>query len=369
MTKTPDVLARARAWTYHRQRLGRAAASADEALRDVVAVYSFHPTAPLALLARTKRFDAKDLAAMEEQKQALRLPAMRRSIFLVPAENAARLFTTGHDPVERHQRNLTWAGLDWDEYARLKEAVLAFAREPVDAKVLQAAIPTSGKLMTAVRIMCYEGLMLRVGGSSLRKGDFDYVATDAWLGKPLDQPDPDAALAWLAGEYLRGYGPARVADFAWWTGTNKRRATAAMATVETVDVGDGLLLPADQEADFAAVEPLDPDAIDVLPKWDAYTMGHAPDGRRRFVNEEHRPLAYSAGGGGTLPGDGFPLVLRGGRAVARWSHAFTGNRMEVVVTPFEPRALPKRLIEHAFDAAGELLSATSIEVTVEAPAG
>ena len=103
-------------------------------------------------------------------------------------------------------------------------------------------------------------------------------------------------------------------------GVSRRRAADALKTVETVDLGDGLLLPARDEDAFRATEPLDPDAIAILPKWDAYTMGHAPDGRTRFVAEVHRPLAYSQGGGGTLPGDGFPLILRGGVAVARWGH-------------------------------------------------
>ena len=38
---------------------------------------------------------------------------------------------------------------------------------------------------------------------------------------------------------------------------------------------------AEQLEDFHRTEPLDPEAVDVVPKWDAYTMGYAPDGRHR----------------------------------------------------------------------------------------
>lgn len=43
--------------------------------------------------------------------------------------------------------------------------------------------------------------------------------------------------------------------------------------------------------------------------------------------------------GGTLPGDGFPLLLRGGRAVARWGHEFAGQRLLIEVAPFAGEAL------------------------------
>ncbi len=90
-------------------------------------------------------------------------------------------------------------------------------------------------------------------------------------------------------------------------------------------------------------------------------MGHAPDGRQRLVDDAYLGLAYSKGGGGTLAGDGLPLVLRGGRAVASWSHRFDGNRMRVKVTPFEPGALSHSLYERAFDDAAQLLGATAVE--------
>ena len=42
-----------RAFTYERQRLGRAAPDAPTALRAIVGVYSAHPSAPLSLRARS----------------------------------------------------------------------------------------------------------------------------------------------------------------------------------------------------------------------------------------------------------------------------------------------------------------------------
>jgi hypothetical protein len=222
--------------------------------------------------------------------------------------------------------------------------------------------------MTAVRMMTYEGLVLRLG-TSLRADSPRYVAAEAWLGQSLAEADPDESLRWLAETYLRAYGPARVEDLAWWSGAPRGRARAALAGIGLVDVGGGLMLPADQEAAFARVAPPDAEAIDLLPKWDAYTMGYAPDGRQRLVDDAHLGRAYSTartGGAGGTSGDGLPLVLRGGRAVASWSHRFQGDRMLVTVAPFPSEPLAPAVCEGAYVEVGRLLGASAVAVTLAA---
>ncbi|MCC6174293.1 MAG: winged helix DNA-binding domain-containing protein [Chloroflexi bacterium] len=360
---SPDLTARLRAWSYRRQLLGRTASDPQEALRRVVGVYSSHPTAPLALASRVDGLDAVRFADLERARAAIRLPAMRLSIFLLPTETAPYIFAATRQPLQKRVKNLQYAGLDWDEYARLKPLILRQAQEPATAASLQWAVATDGRLMTAVRFMSYEGLLLRLG-TSLRADSLRYVATDSWLGHPLEDADPIAALAWLADAYLRGYGPARVADFAWWAGVARRNAAAALRRDGIVDVGSGLFLPEDQRDAFEQAEPLDPDAVNVLPKWDPYTMGYALDGRQRLIDDVHLDQIYGLGKfrTGATSGDGSPLVLRGGRAVALWSHRFEKDRLLVRVSPFQPHTLPRRLYERAFEEAARLLGASGVDV-------
>ncbi len=365
---------RIRAWTYGRQRLDGSAPTIEQALRDVTAVYSTQPTAPLALLARCRTMTRADLGNLDTARAVVRLAGMRGTIFLMPRDTAPAIVGATAVPlggIEKQGRRLAYAGVDLDGYARLKAQILEIAREPVTPEELKAALgnnlPPDVKLMSIVRLIALENLILRLTlDGSLRTSDMRYVATESWLGERIQPADPAAGLAFLARSYLDSYGPARVEDFAWWVGISRRRAAAALHTVDTIDLGDGLLLPARHEGAFLATLPLDPDAIAILPKWDAYTMGHAPDGRARFVAEAHRPLAYSQGGGGTLPGDGFPLILRGGVAVARWGHKLAGKAMQVTVMPFGPRLLPKRLLDGAFDPIARLLEAVELDVTCEA---
>jgi winged helix DNA-binding protein len=355
VTESPDMTRRLRAWSYLHQRLGRAASESAKALRDVVAVYSSHPTAPLSLSSRSKSFGAGRLSEMEQRREVLRIPAMRQSIFLVPAETAPRIFAATRLPKEKHARRLRYADLDWDGYARLKQRVLEYTQTPIAASPLRKALPADESLMMGVRVMASEGLVLRLG-ASLRADNLRYVATEAWLGHPLEEADPQQSLKWLAEEYMRAYGPARVEDFAWWSGVSRRTASSALGEARVVDIGDGLLLPSDQRAAFERIEPLGPEIVDLLPKWDSYTMGHAPDGRQRLVDDEHVGSAYATSG------DGLPLVLRGGRAVATWSHRFASNLMRVRVIPFERGTFPSELYERTFDEVGRLMGATDVEV-------
>ena len=166
--------------------------------------------------------------------------------------------------------------------------------------------------------MRYEDKLLTLPGKSLLSSPHSHVATSAWFGGPLEEEDPAAAFAWLAGEYLRAFGPARVADFAWWTGATKRAAERAVAANETVDVGGGLLLRVDDERGFAATERLGR-KVTLLPKWDPYTMGYAPDGRRPFVHPDVQRVVYTPIGPG-LTGDANPVVLVDGEVVATWTY-------------------------------------------------
>jgi hypothetical protein len=356
------------AWSHTRQGLGHGHRDALTALRAVVGVYSSHPTAPLALAARCKRLDGEAFASLEADRKAVRIVGMRGSAFLVPTEVADDIIVATRRANGIQPSALRARGLDPAAYAALKPRILDAATEPLTPAELRRALGAAHddqRPYMAMRLMAREGSVIRVGTGRMRTDDLRWVATAAWLGRPLgaEQADPEAALGRLAAAYLDAYGPARPIDFAWWAGVARARASAAVASVATVDVGGGLLLPAALEGAWRRTKPVDADAVDVLPKWDAYMMGYAPDGRTRFVDDAHLPLAYSTAATriGATAGDGLPLILRGGRAVATWTHRLDRDEMAVTVTPFsEAAAEARRLLEAAepeFEAIGRLFEA------------
>lgn len=315
-----DLVERLRAWSHARQRLGRTARGAGEALRAVVAVYATHPTAPLALWARARSLTPAGYRRLDRDRRALRIPGMRGTVFLAPRDAAARIFTAVRPPRARVLRSLKRHALSTDEYERVASRVLAAARVPMRADDLRGPAEFEGPALgTVLRCLRYEGRLLALAGEPMTSSPHRYVTTEAWAPDGLDTGDPGEALGWLAGAYLQAYGPARVEDVAWWAGVGKRAAAEAVASHDTVDVGDGFLLPSSQEAAFAQVRK-PRGAVDLLPRWDAYTMGHAPDGRARFVHPDVQRRVYEPIGVG-LPGDGNPVVLVDGEAVATWTYS------------------------------------------------
>ena len=342
-----------------------------EALRNVLAVYSAHPTAPLSLLARSAPFAPADFGELERTRQAVRVAGMRGSGFLAPAEAAGRMFAATRWTRAQIASRLRALGLDARRYAAMKPRILEAAREPITPRELQRALGTDGSAVLAMRTMAREGLILRVGWDDRVRSDaLRWVATRSWLGHALDESDADAARAWLAPAYLRAFGPARVDDVAWWIGISRGAAHAALEGAALAEVEDGLLLPSELVEAYRSSPASAPDSVDVLPKWDPYTMAYAPDGRGRLVADAHLPYAYSTAGNrvGATTGDGLPLILVGGRAVASWEHRLDGRRMRVTLRPFAPRLLPAAgVLEEAFGQIAELFGVQIELVTFSPP--
>jgi hypothetical protein len=324
--------AQARSFTYARQRLGRAAPDAAHALADVIGVYSSHPTAPLSLHARAAAMDAADFAALD----ALRLPAMRASIFLLPRPTAHLAFRALPEPAARSRARLKTFGLTEESYAALREKLLAAAREPrTQAELVDAVGAGAEQVKGASAMLTRTGELVRVGAAGLRSNQLRYMAASV--------PDADAgeALAWLVGAYLRAFGPVRREDAIWWTGAAAKRVDAALAAHDTADVGDRLLLHT-TDVDAFGDAPA-PSGVDLLPKWDPYTMGHAPDGRARFADPAVVERCYD------FRGDGMPVVLVDGAAAGTWKLA-TGRAVNV---EFDLWERPGKALSAALDARAE----------------
>jgi len=328
-------------------------------LRAVVGVYSAHPSAPLSLRARSRSFDAETFRTLDAERRALRLPAMRGAIHLLPRASAHLAFRAVPEPPSGLRQRLRYFSIPEERYAGLCEAVLAAATEPMTARELGRELREragyDGSPTPVLAGMAREGVLLRVGADGLGSNALRYVAAHDWLGGGLPHADADGALAWLAGEYLRAFGPARPEDFRWWAGVSKGRAVAALGTVETVEPEAGYLLRAEDREAFGAAEAPDPDAVDLLPKWDCYTMGYAPNGRGRFVRPEAQDRVY------TPAGDGLGVVLVGGAAAGAWEARFSGRVMQVRLDMFErPGATLKGAIEDGFGEVAVLLGAQDL---------
>ena len=94
-------------------------------------------------------------------------------------------------------------------------------------------------------------------------------------------------------------------------GTSAALPKAALPAHDTEELDGGLLI---RTADLEPFEKARPPkgAVDLLPKWDAYTMGYAPGGRDRFAHPDVVKQCYD------FRGDGRPVILIDGQAAGTW---------------------------------------------------
>lgn len=157
-----------------------------------------------------------------------------------------------------------------------------------------------------------------------REGEVQFVRTADWLDLPglADRPasglEPDDALAVLLERYLRAYSPARLQDFAHWSGVTVRRAREALARLGgRVIVRDGWLVREDEEAEpreqgqsqDGDQPPADAGVVRLLPKFDAYLLAHA---EKFYLDEAHYKAVFRPAA------DVAAVILSGGRVIGTW---------------------------------------------------
>jgi hypothetical protein len=252
---------------------------------------------------------------------------------------------------------LSRSNISEKQYAALSEQILGFCTQPMDLDAIRGRLTRAPAALNYVlQTMCAEGSLLRIKAPTIRSNELTYCATAAWLGAQLQAVDPSEALVWLAGDYLSGYGPVSVEDFAWWTGAQSKLAAEALRAHDPVDVGDGLLLHARDVRAFDGTR-ANLGRVSLLPKWDCYTMGYAPPSRARFADPSIQPLVYEAGG------DAGPMVLVEGEVQGTWKHRLTGDRISIQIAMFEqPSARLAGALEAEIALVAGFLEASKVKV-------
>ena len=354
-----------RHWSYQRHCLGKQGSDLSEVLQTVIGVYSAHPSGPLSLYARVKNFTEAAFYQLDAQQLAYRMPCMRLSAYMLPRETAHLIFAATIEPASTGvwEKRYSQKGreIPVEFYDGWKREILDLLSQPLTAKEIKAVckVPDE-KLKFVLNRMAFEGYLLRVGAKNLRSNIISYVAADAW-GVKLGQVEMPEAQAWLAGAYLKAFGPARIKDFQWWAGIKVGEAKDAMASQETLDLGEGYLILKEDTAKFEAFKVSSNDNLDILPQWDCYTMGYAPDGRDRFIHSDMLERLY--GKLGATGGNALGAVMLNGLVEGVWTSRFKGAKMEITLDLFEkPSASTDRKIEASFLEVGSLMKARQIEI-------
>ncbi len=347
--------------------LGGRAATIDAAVRAAGGIYGANPTAHRSLAARVDGYAPAALTRAETEDRSLaRVPAMRGSVYLLPAD----LVPAGLTLSQRKDMRWYTGGLGLDEaaYVALADAIeqaAAVGRGRTTAEIrtaLGSRAPASLVLTAVVRRMGSEGRVVRAGvAGGIGSQAWRYVRGRDWLpALAAGLPDRATALRALVPLWLAANGPLAPADLGWWASLPVGEAAGVLDAIGAIPVAvDGLAadlraLPADVAVLVEAAGPLaDPDEVHLLPYWDAWLM--ASRDRARYLAPGHAPFVVDRDGNVTN------VTLRGGRVVGTWD--LDGERL--LHADFEP--LPEAVIMEAAQAQAQVAPIRDLAPAVARP--
>jgi hypothetical protein len=336
-----------RARLVARHHLAKPARTAVEATRALVVLHATDPsTVYLSLAARLHRPVVAEIEAdLYEERSLVRMLGMRRTMFVVPAEDVAVVQGAAADalvPTERRrtvqlleQGGVTDDGAGW--FTRVSQATLAAldARGEATAAELARDVPELQTKISVNEGKAYAGtigmssrvlLNLATEGRIVRgrplgtwiSSQYRWAPIDRWLPDRPAPLAPDVARAALARRWLARFGPAPVADLRWWTGWTAGQTRQALEAVQPVEIDldgtTGVALAGDDvpEPKGRKGKP----AIALLPALDPTTMGWA---ERGWYLGDHKAALFDRNG------NAGPTVWCDGRIVGGWAQRTSGE--------------------------------------------
>jgi hypothetical protein len=308
--------------------LERVAMPALDVVEHLVGMQAQEPQDPyLGLWSRIARFDPHELSTAIEQRAAARIVAMRGTVHLFTAADAAALRPFAQPVLDRE--------LELPMYRKVLEGVdvgpiVAAAREllaagPRSTKALRTELGARFPAVdpSVLPYVCRNRLALvQVPPRGLwrRGGQVTYSPVEEWLGRPPTAPD----VASVVRRYLAAFGPATNADITTWSRLQSmREITEGMRpTLRTYRDERGREL-----FDLPDAELTDPDRpapVRLLPEYDNALLAHAD--RDRFF-----PSADAKRRLGSVERTVSGTVLHDGVVVATWRIDRTAEEPAMVV--------------------------------------
>lgn len=346
------------------------AGSAEQAARAVLALHATDPaTVYLSVLARCPQLTLDDVAReLYDEHRLVRMMAMRRTLFVVPADLAAvvhravsldvaatarrrllsQLRTLPTDPVLPDDLDGWLADAEAGVVAAIERLGVASGAQlsAAEPRLRTALLPTTSKAYDVRRTITTQVLVLLGAEGRLVRGrpmgswtsrQHTWEPARAWWPGGLEPVEPAQARVRLVEQYLRRFGPATEADVVWWTGWAQGTTRKALAALPTVEHAGGRVLADD-------AEPVDEPApaATLLPALDATPMGWKA--REWFLPPDSRELYDAYGNLG-------PTVWWGGQVVGGWAVRRDGSIATSLLVDVGSEA------ERAVAAAAEALTA------------
>jgi len=342
--------------------------------------------AQISLWSRLRNLQIKHIEDAMDERTLVKAACMRRTLFLVPAEELA-VFVRGSG--RRAEKEITWAlkkGVPERTIEKVIDKTLGIMDEPltrseiaeracralgVQTKAVKGggwgnqneipAVPVGDLTYPVVSLLNVVAARGIVCYAAYRGNEPTFVRADAWIPNWHDVPQEQAE-SLILHKYLRSYGPATPADFAMWCGISQTEARETWAreqdnlTTVNVDGWEATILRDDLNA--LTKTRFDRPSVCLLPYFDSFLIGHR--NRDHLAAATHRPKIYRPQGWVS------PVVLVDGRVVAVWKHTQEKDHLLVTVTKFESLSggVKDRIHEEVQDLS-RFLGVPNVDVKVE----
>lgn len=310
------------------------------AITALTALHATEPATPhLSLLARVRELCVDDVeAALYDQRSALKLMAMRRTLWVVNRELVpAVVGSAGRRVADTERKRLLKdaaatsdaLGDGWiDEAVAAIEACLSDGE--LSTRELREMLPEHGGTVVAaggtkwqvdtpimarlMTVLAADGTVVRAhNGGHWRLSRPRFTTMTNWLGEPLASLEPHDGYVEVIRSWLRTFGPGTDTDLVWWLGSTKAAVRTAITELDIVEVrldngGVGWMLSDDVD-ELTRPPDIEP-WVALLPTLDPTTMGWRE--RAFYLDPAHTPHLFDRNG------NGGSTVWVDGRIVGCW---------------------------------------------------
>ena len=282
-------------------------------VEDIAGLNSITATTPyLSLFNRIEDFKKSMLyEEMYEKRRLYRLRLMRSTLFIVTRSFLPIAYSA---TIDRTQKRLArfrkYYELSEKEFEELRHQIIkVLGKGERTAVEIRKELSRDISVSLMLRLLMEDVPLLRGRPLGTWRGEqFRYSLLPENVELRMNK---QRAKALLVEKFLESFGPATRKDIAWWSGFSEKEAKKTLEEIETIDIGEGLLLlakEAEKLESFTAAE----ESLLLLPAFDQYVITHKYSMCPRFVNQEYLKNIYNEYGELHNP------IIRNGRIIGRW---------------------------------------------------
>ncbi len=280
------------------------------------------PTPYLSLLARTNSFTIENLQEELYQKKSLaKVTYVRKTMFIIP-EN---MLPIAMSAVQRNTNLLTdqhlkYLQLTQREYECTAKTILNILKNRgLTLKELKTEMGAVPNLMYIVRMMCFQGLLIRGAPKSGWKSNLHSYFPFREYYPDLDMSilDEKEALRFVIMEYITNFGPVTKNDITWWTGFPQslvsdllKEIQGKLSTVKISGLEDKFLILSSQASTLKDIRTQNFKTINIVPCLDPYLMGYK--NRDKYLDRKFYSYVFDLSGNATT------TILHRGKVIGVW---------------------------------------------------